>query len=165
MVAPLLTIIVGTCVSGMILQIYCDYDTRVKQGRVCMGIDPRPYRAVVDQDKANLDVARAQLGKDQAAPAYAQVNDQRNQRLARRNYVSRNVADAARSVDEQAKAQIAHPGMPPRGCRGGGRWWRGRGCDARSRRQLRRSRADRAKCRTSEATPRCPAEKPDRQNR
>ena len=108
MVAPLLTIIVGTCVSGMILQIYCDYDTRVKQGRVCMGIDPRPYRAVVDQDKANLDVARAQLGKDQAALAYAQVNDQRDQQLVLRNYVSKDVADNARSVYEQAKAQITY---------------------------------------------------------
>ena len=107
-VNPVLTIIVGTYVSGVIQQISCDYNTQVKQGQVCAKIDPRPYQAVVDQDKANLDVARAQLGKDQAALAYAQVNDQRDQQLVLRNYVSKDVADNARSVYEQAKAQIAY---------------------------------------------------------
>ncbi len=106
-VNPVLTIIVGTYVSGVIQQISCDYNTKVKQGQVCAKIDPRPYQAVVDQDKANLDVARAQLGKDQAALAYAQVNDQRDQQLVLRNYVSKDVADNARSVYEQAKAQVA----------------------------------------------------------
>ena len=106
-VNPVLTIIVGSYVSGVIRQISCDYNTEVKQGQVCATIDPRPYQAVVDQDKANLDVARAQLGKDQAALAYAQVNDQRNRQLVLRNYVSKNVADNSRSVYEQAKAQVA----------------------------------------------------------
>ena len=107
-VNPVLTIIVGTYVSGVIQQISCDYNTKVKQGQVCAKIDPRPYQAVVDQDKANLDVARAQLGKDQAALVYAQVNDQRDQKLVLRNYVSKDVADNARSVYEQAKAQITY---------------------------------------------------------
>ena len=106
-VNPVLTIIVGSYVSGVIQQISCDYNTEVKQGQVCATIDPRPYQAVVDQDKANLDVARAQLGKDRAALAYAQVNDQRNRQLVLRNYVSKNVADSSRSVYQQAKAQVA----------------------------------------------------------
>ena len=106
-VNPVLTIIVGSYVSGVIRQISCDYNTEVKQGQVCATIDPRPYQAVVDQDKANLDVARAQLGKDQAALVYAQVNDQRNRQLVLRNYVSKNVADNSRSVYAQAKAQVA----------------------------------------------------------
>ena len=106
-VNPVLTIIVGSYVSGVIQQISCDYNTEVKQGQVCATIDPRPYQAVVDQDKANLDVARAQLGKDRAALAYAQVNDQRNRQLVLRNYVSKNVADNSRSVYQQAKAQVA----------------------------------------------------------
>ena len=106
-VNPVLTIIVGTYVSGVIQQISCDYNTEVKQGQVCATIDPRPYQAVVDQDKANLDVARAQLGKDQAALVYAQVNDRRNRQLVLRNFVSKNVADNSRSLYAQAKAQVA----------------------------------------------------------
>jgi len=106
-VNPVLTIIVGSYVSGVIQQISCDYNPQVKQGQVCATIDPRPYQAVVDQDKASLDVARAQLGKDRAALAYAQANDRRNRQLVLRNYVSKNVADSSRSVEEQAKAQVA----------------------------------------------------------
>ena len=106
-VNPVLTIIVGTYVSGVIQQISCDYNTEVKQGQVCAKIDPRPYQAIVDQDKANLGVARAQLGKDQAALAYAEANYRRNQQLAIHNYASQDVADNARSVYEQAQAQIA----------------------------------------------------------
>ncbi|MGZ5813435.1 MAG: efflux RND transporter periplasmic adaptor subunit, partial [Xanthobacteraceae bacterium] len=52
-VNPELTIIVGTYVSGVIQQLYCDYNTQVKKGQVCAKIDPRPYQTVVDQNKAN----------------------------------------------------------------------------------------------------------------
>jgi HlyD family secretion protein len=106
-VNPVLTIIVGTYVSGVIQQISCDYNTPVKQGQICAKIDPRPYQAVVDQDRANLAVARAQLGKDQAALVYAEVTDRRNRQLTAHNYVSQNAADSARSAYEQAKAQVA----------------------------------------------------------
>ena len=82
-VNPELTIIVGTYVSGVIQQLYCDYNTQVKQGQVCAKIDPRPYQATVDQDKANLAVAKAQLEKDKAQLAYAEVAHQRNAGLAR----------------------------------------------------------------------------------
>ena len=106
-VNPVLTVIVGTYVSGVIQTISCDYNTEVKQGQVCAKIDPRPYQAVVDQDKANLDIAKAQLGKDQAALAYAEVNYQRNRILAQRDYASKDVADNARNLYEQARAQVA----------------------------------------------------------
>ncbi len=67
-VNPVLTIIVGSYVSGVIQQLSCDYNTQVKTGQVCAKIDPRPYQAVVDQEKANLAVAKAQLEKDQGEP-------------------------------------------------------------------------------------------------
>ena len=53
-VNPELTIIVGTYVSGVIQQLYCDYNTQVKKGQICAKIDPRPYQTMVDQAKANL---------------------------------------------------------------------------------------------------------------
>jgi HlyD family secretion protein len=60
-VNPVLTIIVGSYVSGVIRQLYCDYNTQVRRGQVCAKIDPRPYQAVVNQNKASLAVAKAQL--------------------------------------------------------------------------------------------------------
>ena len=72
-VNPELTIIVGTYVSGVIQELSCDYNTQVKRGQVCAKIDPRPYQSVVDQGKANLAVAKAQLEKDKALLVYAKV--------------------------------------------------------------------------------------------
>lgn len=105
-VNPVLTIIVGSYVSGVIKEIRCDYNTEVKVRQVCAEIDPAPYQTVVDQNRANLAVARAQLEKDKANLAYAQLNYDRNARLAQTNAVSRDVLDNARNALDQATAQI-----------------------------------------------------------
>ena len=105
-VNPVLTIIVGTYVSGVIQELHCDYNTQVKQGQVCAKIDPRPYQIVVDQNKANLAVAKAQLEKDKASLAYAKLNYDRNARLAQTNAVSKDALDIAKSAYDQAQAQI-----------------------------------------------------------
>lgn len=105
-VNPVLTIIVGSYVSGVIQEINCDYNTKVTKGQVCAKIDPRPYQTVVDQSKANLVQANAQLEKDKASLAYAQVTYDRNLRLEQSNAVSKDALDNARNLFNQAKAQI-----------------------------------------------------------
>jgi HlyD family secretion protein len=105
-VNPELTIIVGSYVSGVIQKLYCDYNTQVKPGQVCAEIDERPYKTVVDQAKANLDVAKAQLDKDKANLAYAKLSYERNRRLAQTQYVSQDAADNAKNLYDQAQAQI-----------------------------------------------------------
>lgn len=104
---PELTIIVGTYVSGVIQELYCDYNTQVKKGQICAKIDPRPYQTVVDQAKANLAIARAQLAKDQAHLTYAQLAFERAARLVVTNIVSKDSYDNAKSTYEQAQAQVA----------------------------------------------------------
>jgi HlyD family secretion protein len=106
-VNPELTIIVGSYVSGVIKELYCDYNTQVKKGQVCAKIDPRPYETVVSQAKANLDIGKAQLLKDQATLDYAKINLERNERLAETHAVSQDALDNARSEYKQAEAQIA----------------------------------------------------------
>jgi HlyD family secretion protein len=93
-------------VSGVIQQLYCDYNTQVKEGQICAKIDPRPYQTIVDQDKATLAVAKAQLEKDNANLAYAKLNYDRNLRLAETNAVSKDTADNAKNLFDQAQAQI-----------------------------------------------------------
>jgi HlyD family secretion protein len=105
-VNPVLTIIVGTYVSGVIQELSCDYNTRVKRGQVCAKIDPRPYQSVVDQSRANLAVARAQLEKDKAGLAYAKTNYDRQARLLQTKAVSQDAFDNAKSAYDQAQAQI-----------------------------------------------------------
>lgn len=105
-VNPELTIIVGSYVSGVIKELYCDYNTQVKKGQVCAKIDPRPYETVVSQAKANLDIGKAQLLKDQATLDYAKITLERNKRLAETHAVSQDALDNARSEYKQAEAQI-----------------------------------------------------------
>jgi HlyD family secretion protein len=106
-VNPELTIIVGTYVSGVIQELYCDYNTEVKKGQLCAKIDPRPYQTVVDQSKANLAVAKAQLDKDKASLSYAKVAFDRAAQLVRTSAVSQDAYDNAKSNYEQAQAQVA----------------------------------------------------------
>ena len=105
-VNPVLTIIVGSYVSGVIQEINCDYNTKVTKGQVCAKIDPRPYQSVVDQNAANLAQAKAQLVKDKAAFDYAQLNYDRNNRLIQTNAVSRDALDISKNALDQAQAQI-----------------------------------------------------------
>ncbi len=105
-VNPVLTIIVGTYVSGVIQELNCDYNTKVKRGQTCAKIDPRPYQSVVDQNRANLAIAKAQLEKDKASLAYAKINHERQGRLLKSNAVSQDAADIAKNAYDQAQAQI-----------------------------------------------------------
>ena len=107
-VNPELTIIVGTYVSGVIQELFCDYNTAVKKGQVCAKIDPRPYQTVVDQSRANLAVAQAQLAKDKANLLYTKVRYERTARLVQTNATSQDAVDAAKSNYEQAEAQILY---------------------------------------------------------
>ncbi len=87
-VNPVLTIIVGSYVSGVIQNIYCDYNTQVRAGQVCAKIDPRPYQATLDQysgqlardqavlDKDRIDLARYQKLAEQNSIALQQAEDQ-----------------------------------------------------------------------------------------
>jgi len=106
-VNPELTIIVGSYVSGVIRELYCDYNTEVKTGQVCAKIDPRPYQTVVDQATANLAVGKAQLQKDQASLTYAKLNFERNANLVKSSAVSVDAYDSSKSNYEQALAQVA----------------------------------------------------------
>lgn len=106
-VNPELTIIVGTAVSGIIQELNCDYNTQVKKGQVCARIDPRPYQSVVDQNRANLAVAKAQLEKEKASLTYSKLALGRAATLVQTHAVSQDAFDSATSTYEQALAQIA----------------------------------------------------------
>jgi HlyD family secretion protein len=107
-VNPELTIIVGAAVSGVIQELYCDYNTQVKKGQVCATIDPRPYQTVVDQNKANLAVAKATLEKDKANLAYTKIAVDRYANLLQTHAVSQDTFDNAKNAYDQAVAQIAY---------------------------------------------------------
>jgi HlyD family secretion protein len=105
-VNPVITVQVGTYVSGVIEELSCDYNTRVRKGQLCAKIDPRPYQTVVAQDRANLSTSRAQLAKDETSLAYAKVTYERTSALRDAGIVSQDTLDSARTAFDQATAQV-----------------------------------------------------------
>jgi HlyD family secretion protein len=105
-VNPVITVQVGTYVSGTIQSLFCDYNTQVKAGQICAKIDPRPFQVQVDQGKANLASARAQLVKDQASLQYARVTYSRDAGLLKRGIVSQDSVDSDQSNFGQMLAQV-----------------------------------------------------------
>src|SRR5262252_6762739 len=74
------TVQVGSQVSGNILALYADFNTKVKKGQVVARIDPQIFQARVDQAKATLNAseaavvnAQAQIEKNKADVANAQA--------------------------------------------------------------------------------------------
>ncbi len=60
------TVQVGSQVSGNILALNADFNTKVKKGQVVAKIDPALFQAKVDQARANLDSANSQVASARA---------------------------------------------------------------------------------------------------
>ncbi len=58
---PISTVDIGTQVSGIISEIYVDYNSKVKKGDLLALIDPQTFEATVSQRQAALDIAKAEL--------------------------------------------------------------------------------------------------------
>jgi HlyD family secretion protein len=105
-VNPVITVQVGTYVSGPIEAIYTDFNAKVKAGQLCAKIDPRPYQILVDQARAALADSEAQLVKDRAELAYKELFYRRSERLLKANVIAQDTYDNALSTAAQARAQV-----------------------------------------------------------
>ena len=103
---PLVTVQVGSYVSGPVKSLGCDFNTEVVVGQVCATIDPVPFRLVVDQDRAEVGTAEAQLKKDRAALVYAKLAWERDSKLVAEGTVSQDTVDSEKSTMDQTIAQI-----------------------------------------------------------
>lgn len=103
---PVVTAQVGSYVSGNIKSWTCDYNTLVKIGQSCALIDPLPFQVVVDQDRADVNTAEAQLIKDRAALVFAKITLERDSTLLVQGIVSQAQIDTDRSAYDQGAAQI-----------------------------------------------------------
>ena len=105
-VDPVSTVQVGSYVSGPITAIYADYNSAVTAGELIAKIDPRPFQMKVDEAKAALANATAQLHKDVADEKYKQLAYQRYSGLLKKKAVSQDAVDSAQSAFAQATAQV-----------------------------------------------------------
>jgi HlyD family secretion protein len=103
---PVVTVQVGSYVSGTLKSLACDYNTEVVIGQVCATIDPVPFQLIVAQDQAQVGTAVAQLKKDQAALVYAKTAFERDSKLVAEGTVSQDTVDSEKSAYDQGVAQI-----------------------------------------------------------
>ncbi len=70
------TVQVGSQVSGIILALFADFNTKVTKGQLIAQIDPAPFQAKVDQAKANVDSAQAAVANAQSVVLEAEASIQ-----------------------------------------------------------------------------------------
>src|SRR5262245_20101579 len=70
------TVQVGSQVSGNILALFADFNTKVNKGQLIARIDPAPFQTKVNQAKATLDAARASVANSQAVAEQARASIQ-----------------------------------------------------------------------------------------
>lgn len=116
---PVITVLVGSQVSGTIKALHADFNSRVREGEVIAQIDPAIFEAQVEQGRAslanaqaNLLVAQANLQNAHANLAKAEVTVQdtkrtldRNRELAERKTIAQATLDTAQANYDTAVAQ------------------------------------------------------------
>lgn len=103
---PVNTVSVGSTVSGLIKEIYVDFNSVVKKGQVLAQIDPAIFEATVKQQHAAIVNAQANLAKLQANADYSRKTFNRYQNLYKRNFISKSDLDQAKSTYQADMAQI-----------------------------------------------------------
>jgi HlyD family secretion protein len=108
------TVQVGSQVSGTILALYADFNTKVTKGQLIARIDPAALQAKVDQGQANLDAARAAVANAEAGVQKAQAGIQAAKAsvaAAVANVVKTQVAAQDAKVKAARRVQLAKEGV------------------------------------------------------
>jgi multidrug efflux system membrane fusion protein len=98
-VEPYNTVTVRSRVDGEVIKISFRQGQVVNEGDILAQIDPRPYRAALDQ-------ALAKKAQDEATLKDAQLNLQRYSNLAKDSSISRQTLDTQQATVDQLMAQI-----------------------------------------------------------
>jgi alkyl sulfatase BDS1-like metallo-beta-lactamase superfamily hydrolase len=94
-VNPVITVQVGSQVSGIIKALYADYNSIVKAGQVVALVDPEPFQAKVDQARASLKTAQSSLSKARTDLAQRKLEMDRMAELQGQDFVAQADLDLA----------------------------------------------------------------------
>jgi HlyD family secretion protein len=104
--SALVTVQVGSQVSGRIKEILVDFNSPVKKGQVLARIDPQLFQAAVAQARANHVAAQGDLTTARARAVDAERQYMRNQSLRERKLIAQADLDTAQANAEVARAQV-----------------------------------------------------------
>ena len=102
---PISTVNIGTQVSGIIAEIYVDYNSKVDKGQLLALIDPQTFEATVDQRQAALDIAKAELEVTKNDIVYYKKHLDRIKKLNRSQYSTDKELETAQRDYSNAVAQ------------------------------------------------------------
>jgi HlyD family secretion protein len=105
--SALVTVQVGSQVSGRVQQLFVDFNSPVKKGQIIAKIDPQLFQASLEQARANYAAAEGNLQKAKVQAAQAEIDFKRQASLAERKLVAPADFDSAKTNLAAAKAQIA----------------------------------------------------------
>lgn len=108
-----ITVQVGSQVSGVITKLNVDFNSRVHKGDIIALIDPALFQgavlqasADVDSAKANLEAARANLEKVKATLVQTKADYERANQLTAQNILSKQQLDLAKSNYDSMNASV-----------------------------------------------------------
>ena len=100
------TVQVGSQVSGTIDKLFADFNTKVKAGQVVVQLNQDKFKASVDQGRANVLAAQSNLAKAKVSVADALRTLERNRELRKRDLTAQSELDAAQTAYDAALAQV-----------------------------------------------------------
>ena len=104
--SALVTVQVGSQVSGRISNIYVDFNSPVKKGQVVAKIDPQLFLAAVENGKANVAAAEGQLAQAKANAKNLDLQRMRERKLRQQNLVAQADLDSAEAAADAAAANV-----------------------------------------------------------
>lgn len=112
-ISPVVTVDVGSEVSGTIAELHADFNSVVKKGDVIAQLDDRTVLSKLTQNQADLAAARASLEQQKANISSAKANLNLNKTeyerlkpLVARGLISRSELDKAKAAYEVSVAQV-----------------------------------------------------------
>ncbi len=100
------TVQLGTQVSGSILELYADFNSIVRKGQVVARLDPSLFQTQIEQARANLIRAEADLERLEVSLADARTKLIRAEELWSRLLIAETERDAAEVAVRSAQTQV-----------------------------------------------------------
>jgi HlyD family secretion protein len=104
--SALVTVQVGSQVSGSIQKLYADFNSPVKKGQIIAKIDPRLFQASLENARANYAQAKATLMKDEVQARFAERQSKRQGVLVKDKLIAPADFDTAESAAGTSLAQV-----------------------------------------------------------
>jgi HlyD family secretion protein len=100
------TVQVGSQVSGTIEKLFADFNTKVRAGQIVAQLNQDKFRAAEDQARANLLAAQSNIEKSKVTVVDTLRTVERNRELRKKDLMAQSDLDSAQAAYDAALAQV-----------------------------------------------------------